>query len=229
MQSSIAIREKLKTNNSSCDATTTRLQIWAIPSRYHFTIVSFCLSAYERLRFIESLNIPVNNRCQFEIINSILNLIYRKSSYGIQLQQLLDTKFKLSINRLRPIHDQGSLESKWDLAVKDGELCTIFWATISHGFASSAFREKILKQVTLYSYENCCKLSSEKSKSSMLEQEVSRTKGELTCLKTQHQKSVCRYCKHISSLKNDLELAEYEVNRLERHLSLFKHQNIGNT
>ena len=225
MQSSIAIREKQNINRTSCNEKTSRLQIWAIPSRYHFTIVSFCLSAYERVHFIESLNIQIKNRCQFEIINSILNLIYRKSSYGMQLQKILDNKFKLSIRSLQPIHDQDSLEAKWDLSLKNSDLRGIFWAAMSHGSASSAFREKTLKQVTLYSYESCCKLSSSRVKNKVLEQEVSKTTGELTCLKGQYQRCVCRYFKHISLLKNDLELASYKVNRLERHLSLFKSQN----
>lgn len=228
MSPSIATQETVNQDKICCNENPGRAMIWAIPSRYHFTIISFCLTAHERMQFIESLNISKSNRCQFEMINSILHLTYRKSSYGVDLQKILDQKFQLSIKKFQAVQDEESLETRWNSSLKQGDLRGVFWAVISHGSASSAIREKIFKEVSLYSFESCCKLFSSEMKNRALEQKVSKTNVELSGLKDQYQRSVCRYCKHISSLSDDLEVAKYEVQRLERHLSLFEHKKNNN-
>lgn len=198
-----------------------RVMIEAIPSMYHFTIISFCINLHERGKFIKSLGVNARGDCQLGVINAITTVICIKSSYSLHIQQILDQKFRLIISQLQRYNCENELGEKWDSFQKDKDYRGIFWAIMSHGSTGTKLRARICEEVSILSHQSCCELLFLKRRNQALHKEVVGKQEEMTRVAQSNRERNCKLCMRVSSLQNDLSQAHYEIDKLRRHLSLY--------
>ncbi len=198
-----------------------RLKIWEIPSSYHFSIISFCLSIYERKKLYGRFLQDDVDECQLRVIQSILTKTQKQSVGSEGVQETLDNKYRLYIEKLRDC-DEKILQKTWQDSQNKPDLNGIYWALMSHGSNSHLFRNQMFQEVSINSYQNCCKLLSIQRRNDVLKHEASSKEGKLQALQQEVRTTKCSYCNQITSLEQELCLAQYEIDRLQRHLSLYK-------
>lgn len=197
-----------------------RLKIWEVPSPYHFSIISFCLSTYERKKLYEGSTRSDADECQLRVIQEILTKTQKQSLASLNMQEALDSKFRLHIDKIRD-YDEAALQKIWQDSQNKSDLNGIYWALMSNGSTGHIFRNKIFQEVSIYSYQSCCKLLSIQRRHDVLKHEASSKDDKLQALQQEVKTNKCSYCNQISSLEQELCLAQYEIDRLQRHLSLY--------
>jgi len=204
------------------------IPIWEIEEQYQLPILAVCFTAMEISILAQgSIKHKSINSCFVERMEVLIPLIKKNRTLAAEVQSRLDNKYRLVIGRFDEAICEADVERVWTSYWETGKFRGAFWAIMRNGQLSVKFKEKILRQVEIASFQNCCAFLKEKRSNCNLQKKIEVRDIQSAELELKYQKERCHYCQQIRELRSELSLKDYKMNKLERHLALFqktKHQ-----
>lgn len=205
---------------------TNRKSIWEIPDRYHVSILALCLNDKEIEQVKIAEDVSDNHKCcRYDVLHRVARTISEKTQEAVALQSFLDNKYRFSLARFEHGKSLEELQRLWETCVNGGEFRGAYWAAMTHPLATSGLQEKLYGQLSVLSLQNCCLHLRQKLQNGALQHKIEKMGATLAQQEKQHSATLCRYCRKISQLQDDLSSARYSMDRLQRHLELMKHRN----
>lgn len=196
--------------------------IWQVPEKYHVSIFALCLSEHEVSRLTGRGTGGGKDYCLPSMLVTLAKTAGGRSCRSMAIQQVLDEKFRLSLIRLAVLETDDEIRASWHNLLKGGEFRGAYWAIMTHPRVSAELVDEVYQQLNIYSLQNCCVHVQQKRLCCELQRKVQSLDGTLVENQQRHRLSICGYCSQIAQLKSELQLAEHHVNRLQRHLELFR-------
>lgn len=197
--------------------------IWQVPGKYHVSILTLCLSEQEVYRLAGGEGQSNDHgSCLPAILATLAEAAACRSWKGEAIQQLLDGKYSVSLNRFASAGTDDEIRRLWTSLLRGGEFRGAYWAIMTHGRASAELVEEVDQQLKTYSLQHCCMLVQQKNRCRELQRQIQALDVTLAENEQQHRRAICLFCRQIAGLKSELRLAEHNANRLQRHLELFR-------
>lgn len=128
-----------------------RTKLWELDHNYHCAIIGTCLTMDEVRRLLRSFRLNIDNDCSYEIHTTIVTLISFKDYPGKKVQNYLDKKFKIALQKTRKM-DADELKKEWKRVLNNGELIATFWAVMSHPCTSEKMKKYFYGDIHMLSH-----------------------------------------------------------------------------
>jgi hypothetical protein len=81
-----------------------RTKLWELDHNYHCAIIGTCLTMDEVRRLLRSCRMNIDNDCSYEIHTTIVTLISFKDYPSKKVQNYLDKKFKIALQKTKKMN-----------------------------------------------------------------------------------------------------------------------------
>lgn len=108
-----------------------RRKIWELEHNYHCAVIGTCLTLLETRKLVSHFVQNTTNMSDYDFHTHAVHMISQNSKPGKKIQNVLDSKFKKTINEFKKM-DQEQLCQRWQKVLKSGDVISTFWALITH-------------------------------------------------------------------------------------------------
>ena len=165
-----------------------RAKLWELDHNYHCAIIGTCLTMDEVRKLLRSFRINIDNDCSYEIHTTIVTLISFKDYPSKKVQNYLDKKFKIALQKTRKM-DADELKEEWKRVLNNGELIATFWAVMSHPCTSEKMKKYFYGDIHMLSHMSGASNRADLKRLKLLEQSEKEFNAETQSQLTKYQKS----------------------------------------
>ena len=131
-----------------------RRRIWEIDEGRICSVIGTCLRCSELRKLARKKQFGLDaNSSDYKLHSVLVNQSGFRSPISRTLNKILDTKYRLFINRYAKVKDDQSIRALWDKDVSSGGIPGAYWAIMTHPSISGELIGEIYGQIHMMGHE----------------------------------------------------------------------------
>ncbi len=130
-----------------------RRRLWDLPERLHCPVIGVCLSAEAIRRLLGRIH--PDNAClsDYESHSACVNAASRRTALAEQLQEALERRHRLVVERFRQAREPKALAVLWQDAKQRGDIAGALWAMVTHPQLDGELEEAVYRDVHMIQHQ----------------------------------------------------------------------------
>ncbi len=164
-----------------------RTKLWELDHIYHCAVIGTCLTMTEVKKLLRSFRIDITNSNSYEIHTTIVTLISYNDFPSKKVQNYLDKKFKVALQKTRKM-DARELKEEWKRVFNNGDLIATFWAIMSHPNTNDEMKKNFYGDIHMLSHMSGASNRADLKRLKILESAQKEFSSETQIQLVKHQK-----------------------------------------
>ncbi|MDZ7812156.1 MAG: DUF2325 domain-containing protein [Ideonella sp.] len=130
-----------------------RARIWELPHHALCPVIGVCLPLPLLRKLVGKAVGGAVQADDYELHCGVINECKQRSAVSQRIQQALDERYSLTLQRHRSLKDSGALAQAWAAGLHSPEVAAIFWSVVTHPACDAALLEQVLQDVHMLQHQ----------------------------------------------------------------------------
>ncbi len=191
-----------------------RKRLWELKHQHHCPVIGTCLPLDLLRRLAARAKILGPNMSDFSLHTQAVGFAEQRNPFAELMQQELERRYNLTIQRFRPARDGDAIYRLWREAVASGQVADALWAAWTHPRCDMETAQRIYGDIHMLSHQAGAAHQADVNRLKQLEAENAALKAELQAQREKGGQRLAEKIQEAELLKR--QLAEMEVFACER-------------
>ena len=191
-----------------------RKRLWELKHQHHCPVIGTCLPLDLLRRLAARAKILGPNMSDFSLHTQAVGFAEQRNPFAELIQQELERRYNLTIQRFRPARDGDAIYRLWREAVASGQVADALWAAWTHPRCDTETAQRIYGDIHMLSHQAGAAHQADVNRLKQLEVENAALKAELQAQREKGGQRLAEKIQEAELLKR--QLAEMEVFACER-------------
>lgn len=130
-----------------------RRRLWDLPTMCHCPVIGVCLPLDVLRKLVLKHADTLRSENDYAIHVAAVGHCERRNRLAETLNEELDQRYRLTIQKYRALQDEVTLQQVWECAVKDGDVAAALWAILSHPHAGVILMERVVHDMHMLQHQ----------------------------------------------------------------------------
>lgn len=193
-----------------------RARLWELEDKHHCPVIGSCLPVDDLARLARRFFAWIDAGNAFAMHVEAVNLAKTRNAASEAMQQLLERKYRLQVQRFKSAGNDGEVMQAWREHYARGDVAGALWAAITHRAVSAATRHVIFADVHMLSHQVGAGLAADTRRLAALASESADLRAEVERQRARHSAGEAEWRRQLRRAQQDAERLPALVAELAR-------------